>query len=50
MKDIIKKALDEFIIESVQINLQSDAARGSLAQFIYDEIKKVEFKKENENE
>lgn len=49
MKDIIKKALDEFIIESVQINLQSDAARGSLAQFIYDEIKKAEFKKENEN-
>lgn len=50
MKDVIKKALDEFIIESVQINLQSDAARGALAQFIYDKIKKVEFKKENENE
>lgn len=50
MKEIIKSALDKFITEgAIQINLQSDAARGSLAQFIYEEIKKCQNQKDQEN-
>ena len=49
MKEIIKSALDKFTTGAVQINLQSDAARGSLAQFIYEEIKKCQNQKDQEN-
>ena len=49
MRNLIKKALDDFITGAVQINLDSDAARGSLAEFIYEEIKKCQNQKDQEN-
>jgi len=49
MEEAIKKAIKEFSEMSSQINLDSQAARDALSYFIYEEIKKVEFKKENEN-
>jgi hypothetical protein len=49
MKNIIKQTLDEFISYSKQVNLDSEAARDSLAQFIYEEIKKCQNQKDQEN-
>ena len=49
MKNIIKQTLDEFISYSKQVNLDSEAARDSLAQFIYEEIKKCQSQKDQEN-
>ena len=39
MKDVIKKVLDEIILHSKQINLDSEAARSILAEQIEERIK-----------
>ena len=38
MKDIIKRTLDEFILQSKQINLDSEAARVILSEQIAERI------------
>lgn len=39
MKDVIKKVLDDLILHSKQINLDSEAARSILAEQIEERIK-----------
>ena len=48
MKDIIKRTLDEFILQSKQINLDSDSARELLAEQIAQAVE-TEISKKNEN-
>jgi len=49
MKDIIKQTLDEFILYSKQINLDSEAARVILSEQIAERIESWQKQKGQEN-
>lgn len=49
MKKIIKEVLDEFVLYSKQINLDSDAARSILAEQIEQKLKLWQNQKDQEN-
>jgi hypothetical protein len=50
MKEVIKNILDEYTKHSFQLNLDSDAARYSLAEHIEEGIKKWQKENQKKNE
>jgi hypothetical protein len=50
MKEVIKNILNEFSQHSFQINLDSEAAKDTLAQYIEEGIKKWQKEKQKKNE